>query len=127
MQSRTIANIVEREGASIQDHLKEKAEQILTCNGFNTDGKLLKKKLKIEAEEAVLPQETIYKMIEELNAGNPKERHIDFRQLHETFEDPTQVKANISLDEVCCKKQKAEGRKKDSSPKEKREAERRGS
>src|SRR5260370_40657426 len=73
------------------------------------------------AEEAVLPQETICKMIEELNAENPKERHIDFCQLHETFEDPTQVKANISLDEVCCKKQKAEGRRKGSPPKEKRE------
>lgn len=121
MRSRTIANIVEREGESIQDHLKEKAEQILTCNGFSTDGKLLKKKFEMEAEEAVLPQETICKMIEELNAGNPKERHIDFCQLHETFEDPTQVKANISLDEVCCKKQKAEGRRKGSPSKEKRE------
>src|SRR5215472_9679876 len=38
-----------------------------------------------------------------------------------TFEDPTQVKANISLDEVCCKKQKAEGRRKGLPPKEKRE------
>jgi hypothetical protein len=121
VRSRTIANIVEREGESIQDHLKEKAEQILTCNGFSTDGKLLKKKFEMEAEEAVLPQETICKMIEELNAGNPKERHIDFCQLHETFEDPTQVKANISLDEVCCKKQKAEGRRKGSPSKEKRE------
>jgi len=64
-------------------------------------------------EEAVLPQETICKMIEELNAGNPKERHIDLCQLHETFEDPTQVKANISLDEVWRprnKKLKAEGK-----------------
>jgi hypothetical protein len=121
VQSRTIANLVEREGESIQDHLKEKAEQIFTCNGFSTDGKLLKEKFEMVAEEAVLPQETICKMIEELNAGNPKERHIDFCQLHETFEDPTQVKANISLDEVCCKKQKAEGRRKGSPPKEKRE------
>ena len=60
-------------------------------------------------------------MIEELNTENTQERQIDFCQLHETFEDPTQVKANISLDDVCCKKQKAEGRKKDSPAKEKRE------
>lgn len=68
-----------------------------------------------------MPQATVCKMIEELNAENPKERHITFSELHETFEDPTQVKANISLDGVCCKKQKAEGRRKGSSPKEKRE------
>jgi hypothetical protein len=41
--------------------------------------------------------------------------------VQETFEDPQQVKANISLDEVCCKKQKAAGRKKGSPPKEKKE------
>jgi hypothetical protein len=121
IRSRTIANMVEREGESIQDHLKGRAEQILTCNGFSTDGKLVEKTFETRAEEAVLPQETIYIMIEELNAGNPKERHIDLCQLHETFEDPTQVKANISLDEVCCKKQKAEGRRKGLPPKEKRE------
>ncbi|HEY4034514.1 MAG TPA: hypothetical protein VGL94_11185 [Ktedonobacteraceae bacterium] len=38
-----------------------------------------------------------------------------------TFEKPTQVKANISLDDVCCKKQKASERKKGSPPKEKKE------
>src|SRR2546421_4686911 len=35
--------------------------------------------------------------------------------------DPNAIKANISIDDVCCKKQKAEGRKKGSPPKEKRE------
>jgi len=121
VQSRTIANLVEREGVSVQDHLQEKAEQILTCNGFNTDGKILEKKFELRVEDVVLPQATVCTMAEELNAGNPKERHIDLCLLHETFEDPTQVKANISLDDVCCKKQKAEGRRKGSPPKEKRE------
>src|SRR5258708_38939302 len=59
--------------------------------------------------------------MEEVKGGKAKEREIDLWQMHETFEDPTQVKANISLDEVCCKKQKAEGRRKGSPPKEKRE------
>ncbi len=121
VQSRTIANLVEREGESVQEHLQKRAERILTCNGFNTDGKILEKKFELIVEDVVLPQATVCTMIEELNAGNPKERHIDLCQLHETFEDPTQVKANISLDDVCCKKQKAEGRRKGSPPKEKRE------
>jgi len=69
--------MVEREAESIQDHLKGKAEQILTCNGFSPDGKLVEKTFETGKEEAVLSQETICTMIEELNAGNPKERHID--------------------------------------------------
>ncbi len=121
VQSRTIANLVEREGDSVQVCLKEKAEQILSCHGFNTDGKLLEKKFELIAEEVVLPQARVCKMIDELNAENPKEHHITLSELHETFEDPTQVKANISLDDVCCKKQKAGGRRKGSPPKEKRE------
>ena len=35
--------------------------------------------------------------------------------------DPHAIKANISIDDVCCKKQKAEERKKGSSAKETRE------
>src|SRR5437588_9454718 len=41
--------------------------------------------------------------------------------MHETFEDPGAIKANISIDDVCCKEQKASGRQKGSPPKEKRE------
>jgi hypothetical protein len=118
-----MANLVEREGKSVQEQINKKAEQILTCNGFSTDGKLtdVEKKFEPIAEAAVLPPATVCKMIEELNTENIKERHITFSELHETFEDPHSVKANISLDDVCCKKQKAEGRKKGSPAKEKRE------
>ncbi len=59
--------------------------------------------------------------IEELNRGQEEEKYIDISELHETFEDPNSVKANISIDDVCCKKQKASGRKNGSPPKEKRE------
>jgi hypothetical protein len=123
IQCRTIANLVEREGKLIQEQIAKKAEQILTSSGFSADGKLTDGEKTFEpiAEAAVLPQATVCKMIEELNTQNPKERHIYFCQLHETFEDPKFVKANISLDEVCCKKQKVEGRKKGSPAKEKRE------
>ena len=123
VQSRTIANLVEREGESVQEYLQEKAKQILTCNGFSTDGKLIdeKKTFELPTSDAFLPQAMVCKRIEELNAENPKERHIDVSELHETFEDPRRVKANIALDDVCCKKQKAEGRKKGSPAKEKRE------
>jgi len=60
-------------------------------------------------------------MIEELNQGKEKELQIELAELHETFEDPKSVKANISLDDVCCKEQKESGRKKGSESKEKKE------
>ncbi len=106
VRSRTIANLVEREGESIQEQIKEKAERILTCNGFSTDGKLTDVENTFEpiAEDALLPHAMVCKMIEELNEENIKERHIIFSELHETFEDPHAVRANISLDDVCCKK-----------------------
>ena len=101
-----MANLVEREGKSVQEQINKKAERILTCNGFSTDGKLtdVEKTFEPIAEDAVLPPATVCKMIEELNRENTKERHIHFSELHETFEDPHSVKANISLDDVCCKK-----------------------
>ena len=123
VQSRTIANLVEREGKLIQEQIGKKAARILESNGFSSDGKLTDREKAFEAiaEDTFLPQEIVCKMIEEFNAGKEKEQQIDSCSLHETFEDPQKVKANISVDDVCCKKQKAEGRKKGSAPKEKRE------
>src|SRR5258708_34771133 len=60
-------------------------------------------------------------MIEEMKRGKEKKKHIDVEDVNEMFEDPSEMKANISIDGVCCKKQKAEGRKKGSPAKEKRE------
>jgi hypothetical protein len=123
IRSRTIANLVEREGKQIQEHLGQKAEKILTSNGWGSDGKPTKDEQVCEpiGEQAFLAHEQVCAMIEELNTQLPPERHIDLGELHETFEDPKQVRANISLDDVCCKKQKEEGRKKDAPAKEKRE------
>lgn len=86
VQSRTMANLVEREGKSVQEQINKKAERILTCNGFSTDGKLtdVEKTFEPIAEDAVLPPATVCKMIEELNAENIKEQHITFSELHET-------------------------------------------
>src|SRR5205814_9873347 len=75
----------------------------------------------INEEEVMLAREKVCQMIEELNTGQEKEKQIDLSELHETFEDPSAIKANISIDDVCCKKQKDEGRKKGSPSKEKRE------
>ena len=124
VQARTLANLVEREGERIQAFLESKAEDILENHGWNTNGAIKSQEKAFEAinkEEVRLPREKVCHLIEELNSGQDKEKQIDLGELHETFEDPNAIKANISIDDVCCKKQKAEGRKKGSPSKEKRE------
>lgn len=68
-----------------------------------------------------IAEDEIMKAIEDLNAGKGKELQIDLSELHETFEDPESVLANISLDDVLAKKQKESNREKDSPSKEKKE------
>ena len=123
LQFRTLANMVEREGQLIQEHVCKKAEAILQSKGFTAEDLLIEQKqaCELRAADAFLGQETVCQLIEELNTENAPERHLDVSEVQETFEDPQQVKANISLDDVCCKKQKAAGRKKGSPPKEKKE------
>ena len=72
-------------------------------------------------ESSCITEELINKAIEELNAEKEKELQIDLSELHETFEDPKSIKANISLDDVLAKKQKESKRKKNAPNKEKKE------
>ena len=124
VRARTLANLVEREGEKIQASLERKAKCVLEDHGFNTNGSIINQQKVFESikeEEVILAREKVCQAIEELNRGQGKEKQIDLSDLHETFEDPSAIKANISIDDVCCKKQKAEGRKKGSPAKEKRE------
>jgi hypothetical protein len=129
VQSRTIANIVEREGALIQEHIGKKAEDILKSSGFSAEGKLMDDNKGFSsisdeisiAEGIHISDDTICKIIEELNVEKEKDLQIELSELNETFEDPQSIKANISLDDVLSKKQKESERKKGSKTKEKRE------
>jgi len=124
VRARTMANLVEREGEQIQAYVGKKAERILEDHGFTADGSLTdqeKARSSIEGSDVTLDHKVLSHMIEELNRGQEKEKQIELSELNETFEDPNAVKANISIDDVCCKKQKVSGRKRGSLPKEKRE------
>lgn len=115
MQARTLANLVEREGEKIQVYVEDKAEHILESHGWSTNGSIKNQEKVsefVKKEEVTLAQEKVSQMIEELNNGQEKEKHIDLSALCETFEDPSAIKANIAVDDVCCKKQKVSGRKK---------------
>ena len=129
IQYRTIANMVEREGDLIQEHIGKKAEEILKNHHFGADGKLLDNNKGFSSvtdnrgvtKNDCIAEDIICKMIEELNIGKEKEIQIELSELHETFEDQRSIKANISLDDVLSKKQKESNRKKDSPHKEKKE------
>ena len=124
VSARTMANLVEREGEQIQASLEKKAECILENHGWSSDGSIKHQKKvfdSIKKDDILLAHEKVCQMAEELNRGKEEEKYIDISELRETFEDPNAIKANISIDDVCCKKQKAEGRKKGSPSKEKRE------
>lgn len=73
------------------------------------------------SEQFSIKEELINKAIEDLNAGKEKELQIAISELHEIFEDPRTIKANISLDDVLSKKQKESNRRKNSPNKEKKE------
>jgi hypothetical protein len=124
VKARTMANLVEREGEQIQASLEEKAERILEDHGWSSNGSIRCQEKVVESinkDDVLLAQEKVCQMIKEYNCGQEKEKHIVLEDVHETFEDPNAVKANISIDDVCCKKQKVSGRKKGSQPKGKRE------
>lgn len=124
IQFRTIANIVEREGELIQEHINKKAEDILNTHGFSAEGKLLDGNNgfnSIEGNNISISEDIIIQSIEELNVGKEKELQIVLAELQETFEDKDGIKANVSLDDVLSKKQKEADREKGSKTKEKKE------
>ena len=99
-----------------EDQNLEKDPQIALGETFERN-----KEQGIEIERGSIAEELIRKAIEDLNTGKQKELQIDISEIHEIFEDPQAIKANISLDDVLAKKQKESNRKKGSPSKEKKE------
>jgi len=122
VQPRTMANLVEREGETIATCIENKAKTILKCHDFTDEGVCTgdTSRYGLLTNESVLSKERVSQAGKELNDMLPKERQIAVESLQDTFENPMQVKALISVDDVLCKKQKVSGRKKGSpSPKKK--------
>jgi hypothetical protein len=123
VQPRTMANLVEREGEAIATCVENKAKTILKCHDFTDEGVCTgdTSRYGLLTNESVLSKERVSQAGKELNDMLPKERQIDVESLQDTFENPMQVKALISVDDVLCKKQKVSGRKKGSPPPKKKE------
>ncbi len=123
VEPRTMANLVDREGEAIAACVETKAKTILKCYDFTDEGVSTgdTSRYGLLANESVLSEERVSQAGKELNDSLPKERQIDVESLQGTCEDPTKVKALISVDDVLCKKQKVSGRKRGSSPPKKKE------
>jgi hypothetical protein len=125
MKVRTMANLAEREGEQIQAALENKSKRCLVDHGWTSGGVVCdqeKVTLSIKEEDILLDREKISQAIEELNKGQEKEKHIIISELHDTFEDPGAIKANVSIDDVWRprnKKRKAERRAHHQKKKEK--------
>jgi len=123
VQPRTLANLVEREGEAIATCIENKAKTILKSHHFTDEGVCTGETSRygLLTNESVLSKERVSQAGKELNDTLPKERQIDVENVQGAFENPTQVKALISVDDVIVKKQKASGRKKGSPPPKKKE------
>lgn len=122
IQSRTIANIVEKEGNKITKEIEKKAGNILEIYGFNKNGqpKEWDGTSRVQTETELISEEMVKGTIEEYNKGKEKELQIEASELDETFENPF-TSVNISIDEVGVKKQKENGRKANCPRKEDKE------
>lgn len=111
-QSRTIANIVEKEGSKITEEIEKKTDKILEAYGFNRNGqpKEWDWSSRVQTETEVISEEMVKRAIDEYNEGKEKELQISASELDETFENPF-TNVNISIDEVGVKKQKESGRR----------------
>lgn len=122
IKSRTLADAVVREGAKITDYFEAKAKQILIQHQFDEKSGKPKELHALETvvEYSKIPtfsSDEVTKVIDEYNEGKEKERQIDATQINEVFENPAHS-VNISVDDVGVTEQKANGRCKDSVPKE---------
>jgi hypothetical protein len=85
IRARTMANLAQREGEQIQTLIEKKTQQILEDHGFTSDGLLIDQQnafKSIDCSDVTCDNEMVCRMIEELNRGQEKEKHIDFCQLH---------------------------------------------
>ncbi len=122
LKSRTLADAVVREGAKIMDYMKAKAEQILLQHQFDEKSGKPKERHVFGtvvgcSEIPTISADEVSKVIDEYNEGREKDRQIDAIQSLKVFEDPAHS-VNISVDDVGVTEQKANGRRKDSLPKE---------
>lgn len=120
---RTIANMIEKEGTKINNHIEAKATKIFEELNIRYNSKgILDMPQNIENIPKVdyISDIKVFEAIEKYNQDKSKNRQIEISELHESFENPVTSCINMSIDDVQSKKQKENGRNKYSERKEQR-------
>jgi len=91
----TLRNNVEREGIAIMRRKESLAEQALLANGFTADAELTQPGTFVANEQKHMDIETVQKAADAMNI-----KHFD----PSAYEDP-ETSVNISIDDVCVKRQ----------------------
>jgi len=119
---RTLADVVERNGREIINHIDEKAMNLLEQHQFDPktgqpiESQTVEKSIAFPATQ-LITENKVQQAISEYNAGREKEGQIDQDEIHGVFEDAEQS-VNMSVDDVGVTEQKPSGRTTNCAPKE---------
>jgi len=117
---RTLRENTHAEGAELIAHIEDKARVILQEEGFSEDGTCLEhKEAYIENQPVTLSVAQVTEAIEKHQRGY--ETDEDILQNPVSYEDPEET-VNITIDDVCVKKQKETREKQRAPKKEKRQS-----
>lgn len=119
---RTIADRVEREGASMQQRMDQQTADILKAHQFTDEGAPTTKseRFGLAALAASLPRADIAQAVETYNRDKNETFQIPLEMADAFYEDPHKT-IQVSIDDVGVKKQKVDGRTSERKTKESRE------
>ncbi len=118
---RTAAEVVEREGRTMQTAFEQWATKVFVEGGFTPEGQPATAAPPQAAETAVrLPQSTVDQAVTRYNHDKAEDFCIDAAASTAFYEEPDHT-INVSIDDVGVKKQKASGRAPNTPAKEGRE------
>jgi hypothetical protein len=112
IKARTICNIASNEGKNIQENIEKQTEEILMGNGFTSDGEPLFDIENKKENNQHITEIDLYNVIKDNNLI------VDRKYINPEFYEKEAY--NVSIDDVCVKKQK-ENRKGDEDPKAKKQ------
>ena len=118
---RTAAEVVEREGRTMQTAFDQWATRVFADGGFTPEGQPATAAPPPAADSVIrLPQTTVDQAVTHYNHDKAEAFRIDAAAATACYEDPNHT-INVSIDDVGVKKQKASGRAPNTPAKDRRE------
>ena len=118
---RTAAEVVEREGRTMQTTFDQWATRVFADGGFTPEGQPATAAPPPAADSVIrLPQTTVDQAVTHYNHDKAEAFRIDAAAATACYEDPNHT-INVSIDDVGVKKQKASGRAPNTPAKDRRD------